>query len=387
MTVIRLPVHRAIHDQFDVHPVVGVLGARQVGKTTIAREIAAEEHGPTHVFDLEDPTALARLADPMLALEPLDGLVVLDEIQRVPDLFPVLRVLVDRPGRSTRFLVLGSASPELLRQSSETLAGRIGYVELTGLRLGEVGADELDRLWLRGGFPRSFLAGSDRASALWRDGFVRTFLERDLAQLGIGFPPVTMGRLWRMLAHNHAQILNQADLARSFGVAHRTVGNWVDALVGALVVRLLPPWHANVKKRQVKRPKVHFTDTGLLHALLGLPTLEDVLSHPICGASWESFAIEQVIHALEARRDECHFWATHAGAELDLVVVRGNQRLGFEMKRTSAPRITRSMRVALDDLELDRLDVIYAGADTFPLADRIRAIPLNRVCEEIDPLR
>lgn len=376
----------AVSRQFRVHPVVGLVGARQVGKTTLARALASAESGPVHVFDLEDPASQARLADPRLALSPLEGLVVLDEIQRLPDVFSVLRVLVDRPDNSARFLVLGSASPELLRQSAETLAGRIGYVDLTGLHLGEVGGDRADALWSRGGFPRSLLAATDADSFAWRQGFVRTFLERDLAMLGLPFPPATMGRLWRMLAHSQSQTLNHAELARAFGVADTTVRRWVDALVGALVVRLLQPWHANVGKRQVKRPKVFLSDTGLLHALLGLSSLEDVLSHPICGASWESFALEQVVHATAAHREECFFWATHGGAELDLLIARGNQRFGFEMKRTSAPRITRSMRVALDDLALDRLDIVYPGSETFPLADRVRAVPLTRVFDEMDGL-
>lgn len=378
---------QAVERQFRIHPVVGLLGARQVGKTTLARMFAETRGEPVHWFDLEDPAALARLADPRLALAPLAGLVVLDEVQRLPDVFPVLRVLVDRPDSAARFLVLGSASPELLRQSAESLAGRIGYVELSGLDVAEVGEERAAALWLRGGFPRSFLAPSDPDSLAWREAFVRTFLERDLAFLGIRFPPTTMGRLWRMLAHSQSQVLNHAQLARAFGVADTTVRRWVDALVGALVVRLLQPWHANVGKRQVKRPKVYLTDTGLVHALLGLGTEEDVLSHPICGASWESFALDQVVHALGARPEECHFWATHAGAELDLLVVRGSRRLGFEMKRTSSPRVTRSMRAALADLELERLDVIYAGDETYPLAERVRAVPVRRVFDDVAQLR
>ncbi len=326
--VIRPGFAEAVARQFRVHPVVGLLGARQVGKTTLAHIIAGADEQQVHVFDLEDPAAQARLADPRLALAPLEGLVILDEVQRLPDVFSVLRVLVDRPENAARFLVLGSASPDLLRQSAETLAGRIGYVDLTGLHLGEVGPRRAEQLWIRGGFPRSFLAESDASSFTWRQGFVRTFLERDLAGLGVPFPPVTMGRLWRMLAHSQSQVLNHSELSRSFGVADTTVRRWVDALVGSLVVRLLQPWHANVGKRQVKRPKVYLSDTGLLHALLGLATCEDVLSHPICGASWESFALEQVIHAVGAQREECYFWATHGGAELDLLVVRGNRRLG-----------------------------------------------------------
>ncbi len=368
------------------HRIVGILGARQVGKTTLARAIAEQWPGATIRFDLEDPDDLARLAEPKLALAGLHGLVVLDEIQRLPGLFPVLRVLVDRPESRTRFLILGSASPSLIRRSSETLAGRIAYYQLDGFTLDEVGGDHWQRLWLRGGFPRSFLAPSDAASAEWRREFARTFLERDVPQLGSRIPAHTLGRFWSMLAHYHAQVWNGAELARAFGVAESTVRRYLDLLAGALVIRQLQPWHENIKKRQVRSPKVYVVDSGLVHTLLRIGTMDDLQGHPKVGASWEGFAMSQVLGRLEARADEVFFWATHAGAELDLLVVRGRQRLGFEFKRTSAPRVTRSMRSACETLRLDRLDVIHAGSATFPLSHGIRAVACSRVLEDIAPL-
>lgn len=367
-------------------PVVGIIGARQVGKTTLARQLATGDWDRVTVFDLEDPRDLARLTDPTLAIQDLRGLVVIDEIQRKPELFPVLRVMADRPQRPARFLILGSASPNLLRQSSESLAGRISYLELGGFSPDEVGVDHLRKLWIRGGFPRSFLAGSKRDSFEWRLEFIRTFLERDLPQLGISIPAATLRRLWTMLAHSHGQILNVSAFARSFGVADTTVRRYIDILTSTFVVRQLQPWHENLRKRQVKSPKVYLADSGLLHALLNLGDLEDVESHPQAGASWEGFAAEIVRASLGARRDECYFWATHAGAEIDLVVIRGRSRLGFEFKRTVAPSVSRSMHIALEDLGLERIDVIHAGDVTFPLADCIRAVPLSRVLDDLAPL-
>lgn len=368
------------------HPVVGIVGARQIGKTTLARAFAASRSEPVVHFDLEHPADLARLQDPMLALEDLRGLVIIDEVQRQPDLFTVLRVLADRPELPTRFLVLGSASPDLLRQSAESLAGRIVYHELRSFSLADTGSAALDRLWLRGGFPRSYLADSDQASDEWRQGFIRTFLERDLPQLGINVPAQTMRRFWTMLAHCHGQIWNASELARSFGVSDVTVRRYLDHLTAALVVRQLQPWHENLKKRQVKAPKIYIADPGLLHGLLNLPEYEDVTAHPKLGASWEGFLLQEIVARLGARPDECFFWATHSGAELDLLVIRGRRRLGFEFKRTVAPKVTRSIRVAADDLRLDRLDVIHAGKETFPLAVGIRAVAARQVWEEIQPL-
>jgi predicted AAA+ superfamily ATPase len=354
--------------------VVGVLGARQVGKTTLARLVASRLGGPTTVFDLERPEDVARLREPELALTPLRGLVVLDEIQRRPELFPVLRVLADRRPLPARFLVLGSASPELLRQTSETLAGRIGYAELLGFDCEEIPAKQWERLWLRGGFPLSFLARSDEASLLWRRAFVRDFLERDLPQLGFRVAAETMRRFWAMLAHYHGQIWNASEFARAFGVADTTVRRHLDQLVGTFALRLLPAWHENIGKRQVKSPRVYIADSGILHALLGLTRRDDVLSHPKVGASWEGFVLEQVVRRLRARPEECFFWRTHTGAELDLLVVRGRQRLGFEIKRTTAPTMTPSMRSALSDLGLASLTVLHAGEHSFPLERRVRAV-------------
>lgn len=360
-------------------PVVAILGARQVGKTTLARRVVERVGESVTWFDLEDPADLARLADPGVALRGLRGLVVLDEVQRSPDLFPLLRVLADRDPLPARFLLLGSASPELLRQGSETLAGRLSLHRLDGFHLDEVGAERADDLWIRGGFPRSFLAADDAASLRWRADFVTTFLERDLPQLGVGVPAPTMRRLWTMLAHLHGQTLNASELSRSLGVSDTTVRRYVDHLAAALVVRVLPPWHANVGKRQVKAPKVYVADSGLLHALLQLADRVQVERHPKLGASWEGFALAEVVRALGIPWDRCSFWATHQGAEMDLVVEVGGRRLGVEAKRTDAPGVTRSMHVALADLELDEILVVHGGAASFPMADRIRALALRDV--------
>lgn len=385
--MIARPGHeRRLRSLLRTSPVVAILGARQSGKTTLARSLLRREPRAV-LLDLEDPETLALLADPMLALKELRGLVVLDEVQRRPELFPVLRVLADRPRRPARFLVLGSASPDLLRQSSESLAGRIAFHELSGFSLAEVGVKGLRRLWLRGGFPRSFLAASEPQSLRWRRDFIRTFLERDLPQLGVEIPASTLSRFWSMLAHYHGQVWNAAEFSRSFGVSDMTVRRYLDLLSGTFVVKQLAPWSENLGKRQVKSPKVYLTDTGLLHSLLGIRDVGELERHPKVGASWEGFAIRSVLDRLGARPEECFFWATHAGAELDLLVVRGGLRLGFEMKRTVAPKLTRSMHVALGDLGLARLDVIHAGDLTFPLGPHVRAMALNRVLEDLDPLR
>ena len=368
------------------HPAVGIIGARQVGKTTLARLLIGKTKGPSSYLDLENPEDLARLADPMLALKGLEGIVVIDEIQRQPNLFPVLRVLVDRPKSATRFLILGSASPDLLRQSAETLAGRIFYHELGGFSLEEVGVENHMQRWLRGGFPRSYLARTLGESDEWRRGFTRTFLERDLPQLGISIRSTTLRRFWTMLANYHGQIWNASEFGRSFGVADTTVRNYLDLLTSALVIRQLSPWHENISKRQVKAPKIYIADSGVLHTLVGLKTLKDLEGHPKVGASWEGFVLEQVTYRLAARADECFFWATHGGAELDLLVVRGQQRLGFEIKRTTSPQITPSMRYALSDLKLRSLDVIHAGEKTFPMDKKIRAVALMRLLLDIKPL-
>lgn len=369
----------------DRYPVVGILGARQVGKTTIARQIA-EGFEESNLFDLEDPADLARLAEPKLALQDLRGLVVIDEVQRRPELFPILRVLVDRPEGRAKFLVLGSASPDLLAQTSETLAGRIVYHQLGGFALDEVGPDAVRPLWLRGGFPRSFLAKNDEESGEWRRSFIRTFLERDLPQLGVKIPSETLRSFWTMLAHFHGQVWNGAELARAFAVAESTVRRYLEVFTGALVLRRLNPWFENLAKRQVRSPKVYVADSGLLHTLLNLETMTDVERHPKVGASWEGFAVSEVVTRLGARADEIYFWGTHGGAELDLLVVRGNRRLGFELKRTDAPKVTASMHSALAALRLDRLDVVHAGEHTFPLAENVRAVAIARLWTDLDPL-
>ncbi|OHB48281.1 MAG: hypothetical protein A2106_03820 [Planctomycetes bacterium GWF2_40_8] len=376
----------ALQRLLKLHPVVGIIGARQVGKTTLARLIVEKRRGPSSYFDLENPEDMARLGDPMIAIKGLKGLVVIDEVQRLPNLFPILRVLVDRPNVQTRFLVLGSASPELLRQGSESLAGRIIYHELKGLSLEEIGIENSIRLWLRGGFPRSYLSRSHIDSNEWRRGFIHTFLERDLPQFGITIRSVTMRRFWTMLAHYHGQIWNASEFGRSFGVADTTVRNYLDLLSSALVVRQLAPWYENISKRQVKAPKIYITDSGLLHTLLGLITASDVEGHPKLGASWEGFVLEQVIRQLGATSDQCFFWATYGGAELDLLVIKGNKMFGFEIKRTCTPRITRSIRSALSDLKLCHLDIIHAGENTFPLDKKVRAVALSRLIEDIKPI-
>jgi uncharacterized protein len=355
-------------------PIVALLGARQIGKSTLARELATERKSAVRFFDLEDSRDVLELESPMLALEPLRGLVVLDEIQLRPGLFSTLRVLADRPRTPARFLVLGSATPELLRQGSETLAGRVAFHELPGFDLSEVGVSSLDRLWFRGGFPRSYLARSSAASADWRRDFIKTFLARDIPGLGSSIPAATLERFWAMLAHYHGQLWNGAELGRSFGVSHTTVRSYLDLLAGAYVVEQLQPWTENLGKRLIKSPKLYIGDSGLAHALLGIETPAQLLRHPKLGASWEGFVIGQIRRKLAARREECFFWATHAGAELDLLVVRGSSRLGFEVKRTDTPKVTASMNSALESLKLERLDVVHAGPRTFALTPHIRAV-------------
>ncbi len=358
--------------------VVALLGARQIGKTTLAHQIAKKYKAEATYFDLESSRDLSRLEDPLLALESRRGLVVLDEVQRRPDLFPTLRVLADR-ARGARFLVLGSASPELLRQTSETLAGRIAFHQLDGFSLEEVGLRRAPDLWLRGGFPRAFLAKTLGASMRWRQALVSTYLERDLPQLGIRVPGATLRRFWTMLAHVHGQTLNWSELGRSIGMTDMTVRHYVDLLASTFMVRVLAPWHENLAKRQVKAPKVYIRDSGILHALLDIGTIHALERHPKLGASWEGFCIECIIGQINARPEQCFYWATHAGAELDLLVTAGGRRRGFAIKRTVAPKVTASMHVALRDLRLDSLDVIHAGRDTFPLARNVRAVSLYRL--------
>jgi predicted AAA+ superfamily ATPase len=366
---------RRIAEVFRTHPVVAVVGPRQCGKTTLAKAYFRGQQGT--FLDLEDPVDRQRLAAPMTALERLDGLVVIDEVQRQPELFELLRVLVDRPGGQARFLILASASLGLVKGASESLAGRIGFVDLGGFSLSEAGAEHRDSLWGRGGFPRSYLAPDDAASFAWRRDFIRTFLERDIPQLGISIPAETLRRFWTMIAHYHAQQWNGAELARSMGVSENTARRYLDILAGAFMVRVLPPWFENLKKRQVKSPKVYLRDSGLLHALLALEDLHQVRGHPKLGASWEGFALEQTIDAVESR--DLYFWATHGGAELDLMLLRSGKRYGFEFKYADAPAATRSMTTALDDLSLEKLLVVYPGDETYELGSGIAAVPLAAV--------
>ena len=366
-----------ISEYFRTHPVVGILGPRQSGKTTLARAYieASADDTPVHYFDLEDPEHVNRLEEAQLTLTPLQGLIVIDEVQRRPDLFPLLRVLVDRPQGGQRYLILGSASRELIQQSSETLAGRIAYLELPPFSAFE--ADDEQLLWLRGGFPRSYLAPSDRDSLNWRRAYVTNFLERDIPALGIRLAPSALRRLWTMLAHWHGNVMNYSDLARSLDISQPTVRRYLDILEGTFAIRTLQPWFANVAKRQVKSPKVYLRDSGVLHALLNLPDRQALDAYPRLGASWEGFALEQVIRAAEVDPQECFFWATHRGAELDLLLVRGTTRRAFEFRYSSAPKVTRSLHSALADLDVGRIEIVTPGDATYPLANRIGVVGLR----------
>jgi predicted AAA+ superfamily ATPase len=356
---------------------VALIGPRQCGKTTLARELMGA--GEASYFDLEDPAALRALESPMSVLSPLSGLVVIDEAQRAPGLFPVLRVLADREGQPATFLVLGSASPELSRQASESLAGRVEIIEMGGFGLAELPAGNRQALWLRGGFPRSFLARSETDSSAWRKNFIRTFLERDLAGLGFGMAPQAMGRFWTMLAHYHGQLWNGNEIAASMGVSPTTARHYLDALEQTFMIRRLLPWHANVGKRLVKTPKIYFRDSGIFHALIGIGSHAELLAHPKLGASWEGFAVEQILRS--RRGEEAYFYAIHSGSELDLFFPAS--RTGIEVKFQDAPKLTRSMRIAMEDLGLSKLLVAYPGTREYPLGEKVRALPLERVCEEV----
>jgi len=355
--------------------VVALLGPRQCGKTTLARQFVAADS--LNYFDLEDPPSLARLTEPNTALRPLKGLVVIDEIQRRPDLFSLLRVLADRKPLPARFLILGSASLDLLKQSSETLAGRLETVLLEGFRLADLGVVAQTRHWLRGGFPLSFTARTEADSAAWRRQFLQTFLERDLPQLGVTIPAVALRRFWNMIAHYHGQIWNAAELARALAVNESTVRRYLDLMTGVFMTRQLAPWFENLGKRQVKAPKIYVRDSGLLHALLGIGGARDLEHHPKVGASWEGYAVEEVLKAL--RPDEAYYWATHNGAEIDLVIFKDARRIGIECKRMDAPVLTPSMRIALADLKLDELYVVYPGEKRYPLTRKVEVVPLSQM--------
>lgn len=371
----RPALSAAIRQALRRSPAVALVGPRQVGKTTLARSLVAGDS--PQWFDLEDPQVAAQLAEPLVALRDLRGLVVIDEVQHAPDLFKVLRVLIDRPGVPARFLVLGSASPALLHQSSESLAGRIEVIEIGGFTLDETGASNAPELWLRGGFPRSFTAADQVDSAVWRREFIRTTVERDLPQLGVRVAPPALYRFWAMLAHYHGQLWNAAEPARSLGVNESTVRRYLDLLTQAYLIRQVQPWFANLGKRQVKAPKIYFRDSGLLHSLLGIGDAHALACHPKSGASWEGFALDQIVRI--AKPDEVYFWATHAGAELDLLMIKDGRRVGVEFKRADAPQLTPSMRTALNDLALDALYVVYPGDRRYRLGERAEVVPLAAV--------
>ena len=356
-------------------PVTALLGPRQCGKTTLARMLGQDRQ--THYFDLESPADRQRLQNPELLLGSLSGLVIMDEIQLLPELFGILRVLVDRPGQMARYLILGSASPQIIKKVSETLAGRIEFVDMTGFNLSEIAPDRRDQLWLRGGFPRSYLAKTEADSLAWREGFIRTFLERDIPQLGISIPATAMRRFWTMLAHLHGQTWNASDLGRSMGLSDKTVRHYLDILTGTYMVRQLQPWHENLKKRQVKTPKVYLRDTGLLHSLLNIAGMGDLWGHPRLGASWEGFTLEQVVSVL--RTSEAYFWATQGGAELDMLFFAGGKRFGVECKFNEAPKVTKSMHSALDDLSLTHLWVVYPGVVRYPAHEKVTMLPLAEI--------
>lgn len=355
-------------------PITALLGPRQVGKTTLARQFTNNKTAT--FFDLESLPDQRRLQNPELVLGSLEGLVILDEIQLIPELFSTLRVLVDRPENRAHFVILGSASPSMIRNASETLAGRIEFIDLNGFDLSEVGPSHWNKLWLRGGFPRSFLAETDVDSLAWREGFIRTFLERDIPQLGIQIASVAMRRFWTMLAHYHAQTWNASEIGRAMGLSDKTVRSYLDVLSGSFMVRQLQPWYENLGKRQVKAPKIYIRDSGLLHNLLNISDFHSLLGHPKIGASWEGFAIEQVIQTLHP--SEAYFWATHNGAELDLFCMVDGKRFGFEVKFNEAPEVTRSMQTAVHDLNLSHLWVIYPGIESYQIEKQISVLPLQK---------
>jgi predicted AAA+ superfamily ATPase len=381
---------RRIDRAFDAAPVVALLGPRQSGKTTLARAYrsGSQKHAPDdNYFDLENVTHLARLETPQLALSGKTGLVVIDEIQKRPDLFPTLRVLVDRPKNRGKFLILGSASRDLIRQSSDTLAGRIQFIEVTPFSMAEVAvaaatnAASTERLWLRGGYPRSYLARSQQASVDWREGYIRTFLERDIPSLGIQIPALTLRRFWMMLTHYHGQTFNASEIGKSLGVADSTAKRYLDLLAGTFMIRRLQPWFENIGKRQMKLPKVYFRDSGIFHQLLGLNSLSQLSMHPKLGASWEGFALEQTLARHAVREEDAYFWGVHEQAELDLLIFQAGKRFGFEFKFSDAPKLTKSMQSAVATLGLERLTVVIPGKEQFSLADRVHVEGLERVSE------
>jgi predicted AAA+ superfamily ATPase len=377
----RSAIHGAILKGLENSPGVALLGPRQCGKTTLAREVAKQLGG--RIFDLENPEDAAALENPMLALQGLRGLVVLDEVQRKTELFPVLRVLMDRPGAPVKFLLLGSASPFVVRGVTESLAGRVSFIDLQGFSLDEVGGAHQIKLWERGGFPRSFLSLDGATSYQWRRDFIRTFVEKDFAALGLGVTPSSLGRLWQMAAHYHGQSLNASEIGRSLGESYKTVQRHLEMLEGAFMIRMIRPWFENLGKRLVRSPKLYIRDSGLLHALLGIEGHDALLGHPKLGASWEGFALEQVL--MKFPKSDAWFWGTQGGAELDLMLMKGGKRWGFEFKCIDAPSSSKSMHSAIESLGLEHLLVIYPGEREYPLTERITVLPLNKINElELD---
>lgn len=355
----------------ELFPVTAILGARQCGKTTLASAFPTD-----HYFDLENPRDLVRLETPQLTLEALDGLITIDEIQRLPNLFPLLRHLVDTHPKQ-KYLILGSASRDLIQQSSETLAGRIGYYHLGGFTPQDIEA--IPRLWLRGGFPRAYLAKSDKNAFIWIEQYIATFMERDIPQLGISVPARTLHRFWTMLSHYHGQVINYSEMARSFGISDMTVRKYIDALCATFMVRTLNPWYANLSKRMVKRPKIYLRDSGIFHSFMTISSIEQLSSHPKLGASWEGFALECVCHAIGKRDEDFYFWRTHAGAELDLFWQHRGKNWGVEFKYADAPGRSRSMTTVIKDLALDHLWIVYPGRESYALADNIAVLSLSDV--------
>lgn len=375
MLLNRPDFEEEVRESIEFNPITSILGPRQCGKTTLARVISSTTKST--LFDLEDPSDFELLkVSPKTILMKQEGLVIIDEIQLIPELFPLLRVLADSTNLKSKYLILGSASPDLIQKSSETLAGRIGFVNLTGFRIGEVGNENLEKLWLRGGFPKSFLATSEKQSMAWRNDFTLTFLERDISQLGINIPPVTLRRFWQMLAHYHGQVWNGAEFARAMGVSEPTVKRYLDILTGTFMVRQLQPWYENLKKRQVKAPKVYIRDSGILHSLLALPDKE-IFKHVKVGASWEGFVIEQILQRINTR--DCYYWRTHAGSELDLLSLKNGKRIGFEVKFSDVPKITKSMHNVIEDLKLDMLYLVNSGSRKIQLEEKITVLPATEI--------
>ncbi len=366
-----------IEFEFQVNPIVAILGPRQCGKTTVSKQyIAIKDSIPLeNYFDLENDRDIERIQDPLLVLSQLSGLIVIDEIQKIPELFPKLRVLVDNKELNQQYLILGSASRDLIRQSSETLAGRISYLELTPFTYSET--QNMKTLWIRGGYPRSFLAKNEEISVSWRRAFIKTYLERDIPNLGIEIPPENLRRFWMMLAHYHGCIFNASEIGRSLGVSHKTMQHYADILSGTFMIRQLQPWFENISKRQVKSSKIYMRDSGIFHTLIGVNSYSDLLTHPKLGASWEGFALEEIIRHFKVDQEECYFWATHQQAELDLLIVRNGRKLGFEIKYSGAPKLTKSMQIAYEDLSLDKLTVVYPGDINYLLKENIQVVGLQ----------